>query len=163
MSDHNMKVFFVLDQACLNYNINECVHTTALSSGIWFHNFISQKLLLHCWILKFLRPTLDLTRSRRVAPLLLPFSGHHMSKFWSSASISRGNPLPPATWPLACLTDFSAALAELKQRSAHRHAYVPTTHNVTWTRSNKLSSSDEFGLPLQSYKRAYLELTHYAF
>lgn len=64
-----------------------------------------------------------------------------MSKFCSSASISRGNPLPPSTWPLACLTDFSAALAELKQRSAHRHAYAPTTHIVTWTCSNKLGST----------------------
>lgn len=64
-----------------------------------------------------------------------------MSKFCSSASIGRGNPLPPSTWPLACLTDFSAALAELKQRSAHRHAYAPTTHIVTWTCSNKLGST----------------------
>lgn len=71
----------------------------------------------------------------------LPFSGHHMSKFCSRASISRGNPLPPSTWPLACFTDFSTALAELKQRSAHRHAYVPTTHIVTWTQSNKLGST----------------------
>lgn len=93
-------------------------------------------------MLTFLRLTLDLTRSwQKSRSSSLSFSGHHMSKFCSRLSISRGNPLPPSTWPLACLTDFSAALAELKQRSAHRHAYVPTTHIVTWTRSNKLSST----------------------
>lgn len=80
-----------------------------------------------------------------------------MSKFCSRASIRRGNPLPPSTWPLACLKDFSAALAELKQQSAHRHAYVPTAHIVTWTQSNKLGSmtSLNFHCRVTSVHRPY--------
>lgn len=54
----------------------ECKLTCAqpcVSSGLSFHNFIGLKLLLHCWMLTFLRPTLDLTRSRWVAPPLHRF------------------------------------------------------------------------------------------